>query len=83
MVGADALFVLTDWKQFKNLDLDRAKSLLKEPVIFDGRDWLDRDAVQAKGFTYFAVGKRTNGLDHIDEKSGDYAFALLKNGGNK
>ncbi len=79
MEGAEALFVLTDWVQFSNLDLPKVKGLLKEAVIFDGRNMLDKNAVEAQGFTYFAVGKRTNGLDHIEKKSGNYSFALLKN----
>lgn len=76
--GAKALFILTDWKQFSDLDLEKTKNTMKTAVIFDGRNMLDKNKVEAAGFTYFAVGKRTNGLDHIEKKSGNYSFALLK-----
>jgi UDPglucose 6-dehydrogenase len=94
MEGADALFLLTEWDDFKTLDLDRVKSLLKTPVIFDGRNLLNKKEVEGLGFTYFAVGKKTNGLEQVapqeyseallmgkEEKTGP--TALLPNGNNK
>jgi len=78
---ADALFLLTEWDRFARLDLDRVKSLLKKPVIFDGRNLLNKKEVESKGFTYFAVGKRTNGLDKIDEAKFKPSFAWLRNNG--
>ena len=41
MDNADALFILTEWKEFANIDLERVKAMLKNPVIFDGRNLLD------------------------------------------
>ncbi len=55
--GADALVLMTEWNQYRNLDLDRVKSLLKKPVFFDLRNVYKREDVEAKGFAYFAVGK--------------------------
>jgi UDPglucose 6-dehydrogenase len=78
--GADALFILTEWKEFAGLDIERVKSLLKEPVIFDGRNMLDKELVQNSGFTYFAVGKRTNGVEKLDSRVSIHKTALLTNG---
>jgi UDPglucose 6-dehydrogenase len=79
MVGADALVILTDWPEFRELDLLRVKSLLKNPVIFDGRNMLDPLKVQAAGFIYFAMGRPTNGQEIISQKDTTYA-AKLANG---
>ena len=56
MKGADALVILTEWNQFRNLDLDTVKKLLKAPVIFDLRNIYRRFEVQEKGLRYFGVG---------------------------
>jgi UDPglucose 6-dehydrogenase len=82
MKGSDALIILTEWKEFKDFDLAKTKSLLKTPVIFDGRNILDKVKVQDAGFTYFAVGKRTNGLDKQKDNSYMAATALLKTNGD-
>ena len=55
--GADALVLITEWNQFRNLDLDRVKSLLKSPLFFDLRNVYKRDELESKGFRYFAVGR--------------------------
>ncbi len=55
--GADALLILTEWPRFKELDFTRIKSLLTAPVIFDGRNLLNRGELQALGFTYLALGR--------------------------
>ena len=79
--GADALFVLTEWKEFATIELDKVKTLLKSPVIFDGRNLLDRAKVEGMGFTYFAVGKRTNGMVKIDTRN-LYQTVLLNTNGS-
>ena len=79
--GADALFILTEWKEFASIDLDKVKLLMTEPVIFDGRNMLDWHKAEEAGFTYFAVGKRTNGVEKIEGKK-LYATAILSNGNN-
>jgi UDPglucose 6-dehydrogenase len=80
MSDADALFILTDWKEFAELNLKKVHLLLKKQVIFDGRNLLNREDVQRHGFTYFAVGRPTNGLDFLKKKSGKQVFAVLTNG---
>lgn len=55
--GCDALVLMTEWNQFRNLDLLQIKSLLKAPYFFDLRNVYKRSDVEAKGFKYFAVGK--------------------------
>jgi UDPglucose 6-dehydrogenase len=55
--GCDALMVLTEWNEFKQLDLEKVKSLLKTPVIYDGRNLYNPATMRAAGFTYRAVGR--------------------------
>lgn len=55
--GADALIVLTEWKQYRAPDFDEIKSRLKTPLIFDGRNLYSTKKVLEQGFTYYAVGK--------------------------
>jgi UDPglucose 6-dehydrogenase len=54
---ADALVLATEWNEFKQLDFDRILSLMRNPVILDGRNLWDGDALRAKGFTYFGIGR--------------------------
>jgi len=56
--GADALVVVTEWKEFRSPDFSMLRRLLKEPVIFDGRNLYDPSAVRAAGFHYHAIGRR-------------------------
>jgi UDPglucose 6-dehydrogenase len=53
----DALMVLTEWNEFKNIDLERIREAMKTPVIFDGRNIYDPAEVRAFGFTYRGVGR--------------------------
>lgn len=55
--GSDALVLLTEWNQFRNLDLERLRSLMKAPYFFDLRNVYKRQEVEEMGFKYFAVGK--------------------------
>jgi UDPglucose 6-dehydrogenase len=55
--GCDALMVVTEWNEFKQLDLEKVKSLLKSPVIYDGRNIYDPATMRALGFTYRAIGR--------------------------
>lgn len=55
--GCDALIIVTEWNEFRNPDLEKVKSLLKRPVIFDGRNLYDPDTIKEKGFTYYSVGR--------------------------
>ena len=55
--GADAMLILTEWDQFRALDLDRVKAALRSPVIVDLRNIYKPADVAAKGFTYVSVGR--------------------------
>jgi UDPglucose 6-dehydrogenase len=55
--GADAVVVATDWKEFKSLDLKKVKSLVRTPVLLDGRNIFDPAAVTRMGFEYQGVGR--------------------------
>ena len=55
--GADALVVITEWKEFRSLDFPRARTLLKTPLIFDGRNLYDPADVRAAGLEYFGIGR--------------------------
>ncbi len=59
--GCDALIVVTPWNEFKQLDLEKLKGLLKSPVIFDGRNIYDPVQMKELGFTYRGVGRGFNG----------------------
>ena len=55
--GCDALIVATEWNEFKQLDLDRLKGLLRTPIMYDGRNIYDPRLMKAMGWTYRGVGR--------------------------
>nr|WP_299381591.1 UDP-glucose/GDP-mannose dehydrogenase family protein [Allomuricauda sp.] len=55
--GADAMLLLTEWKEFRSPDFMEIKTSLKQPVIFDGRNQFDDDRLRELGFTYYQIGK--------------------------
>lgn len=55
--GADALFIVTEWNEFRHPDFERMKRLLQQPVIFDGRNLFDPAAMRERGFTYYGIGR--------------------------
>ncbi|PZO01576.1 MAG: UDP-glucose 6-dehydrogenase [Alphaproteobacteria bacterium] len=55
--GADAVVILTEWDQFRALDLDRIKLLLKQPVMVDLRNVYRPDDMRARGFRYSSIGR--------------------------
>jgi UDPglucose 6-dehydrogenase len=55
---AEALLVITEWNEFREPDFEKIKSLMKNPVIFDGRNIYDGKKLNEKGFTYFSIGKK-------------------------
>ena len=59
LIDSNALLLLTEWNEFRRPDFDRIKSLLKTPVIFDGRNQYDSNRLKSKGFSYFCVGKKS------------------------
>jgi UDPglucose 6-dehydrogenase len=54
--GSDALVIVTEWDEFRQLDLARIKRLLKSPVIIDGRNIYDPAVIRSLGFIYTGVG---------------------------
>ena len=55
---ADALALVTEWNEFKFLNLERLRSLMRRPVIFDGRNFYEPDRMRRLGFEYYSVGRR-------------------------
>jgi UDPglucose 6-dehydrogenase len=55
--GADALAIVTEWREFRSPDFDHIKGALRFPVIFDGRNLYDPDQMQQAGFDYYAIGR--------------------------
>jgi UDPglucose 6-dehydrogenase len=54
---AHALLVLSDWREFAAVDLQRLRDALRHPIVIDGRNLFDPDTMLEKGFTYFSVGR--------------------------
>jgi UDPglucose 6-dehydrogenase len=59
--GCDALMVIAEWNEFKQLDLERLRTVMKSPVLFDGRNIYNPVEARASGFTYRGVGRGFNG----------------------
>ena len=57
LTDADALVIATEWSEFRTPDFDKIKSLLKSPVIFDGRNLFDLSQMQEGGFHYESIGR--------------------------
>jgi UDPglucose 6-dehydrogenase len=57
--GSDALLIATEWSAFRNPDFEKIKTLLNQPVIFDGRNIYDLEEMKNKGFHYSSIGRRT------------------------
>ena len=55
--GADAMLIITEWQEFREIDLKKAKKLLKTPIIIDGRNLLNPKLVKEEGFTYVGIGR--------------------------
>lgn len=56
--NADFLAVATEWSVFRTPDFDKIKSLLKQPLIFDGRNLYDLETLVEAGFSYFSIGRK-------------------------
>ena len=55
--NADALVIVTEWKEFRSPDFATIKATLKEPVIFDGRNLYEPKSIRAEGFEYYPIGR--------------------------
>jgi UDPglucose 6-dehydrogenase len=58
--GADGLAIMTEWQEFRNPDFEIMRRLLREKVIFDGRNLYEPKQLQNLGFTYYAIGRKVN-----------------------
>jgi UDPglucose 6-dehydrogenase len=59
--GCDALVVVTDWNEFKQLELARIRNLMAQPVVVDGRNIYDPAVMKTLGFCYRGIGRGYNG----------------------
>ena len=59
--GAELLLILTEWKEFVHPDFKRMKTLLRSPVVFDGRNIYDPATMAQAGFTYYSIGRTAVG----------------------
>ncbi len=57
LAGADALAIVTEWREFRSPDFDAIKSRLSSPLIVDGRNLYDPETLKSLGFTYYAIGR--------------------------
>ena len=55
------MVLVTEWKPFRNPDFERMKRIMRSPIIFDGRNQYEPEALHAAGFEYVGIG-RANGL---------------------
>lgn len=67
--GVDALLIVTEWNEFRQPDFARMRSLMKTPVIFDGRNLYELRRMDLEGFRYYSVGRRAVGLPSSDTAS--------------
>jgi UDPglucose 6-dehydrogenase len=56
--GADVLVIVTEWNEFRALELGRVKKLLKRPRLVDLRNIYDPESVRKNGFEYWGIGRR-------------------------
>ena len=55
--GAEALFLVTEWNEFRQPDFQRVKELMAKPVVFDGRNIWNPQRLRDMGFAYYGVGR--------------------------
>ncbi len=58
IAGADCLVVVTEWNEFRNLDMEKVKRLMNQPVVVDLRNLYDPEKMKAMGFNYLCVGRQ-------------------------
>ena len=56
--GADALLIVTEWKEFRSPDFAHMARALKHPVVFDGRNLFDPDTMRAAGLEHYPIGRK-------------------------
>jgi UDPglucose 6-dehydrogenase len=55
---AHVVVLCTEWSEFKDLDLDKLKSVMRYPIFVDGRNLFDPEEMERRGFTYYSMGRR-------------------------
>lgn len=63
--GADAIVIVTEWNEFKFLDFEKLKQVMRTPLIFDGRNMFDPDRIRNKGIEYHCIGRAALPGDNI------------------
>ena len=58
--GADAMILMTEWNEFRRPDYEKMAELLKQKIIFDGRNQYERAKLESKGFEYYNIGEKIN-----------------------
>jgi len=82
--GADALLILTEWKEFANLDLARIKDLLSYPIVLDGRNLYSPEEMANAGLNYYSVGRAPIEISRLTPAKSKLAkHAVSKNGSHK
>jgi UDPglucose 6-dehydrogenase len=69
--GCDALLILTEWKEFANLDLERLRSVIKRPIVIDGRNLYAVQQMTDAGFTYHSIGRTIGVPEHVSSVAHD------------
>jgi UDPglucose 6-dehydrogenase len=57
LTGADALVLVTEWNEFREPDYARMRKLMRQPIIFDGRNIYNPEQIRGQGFTYSSIGR--------------------------
>ena len=57
IAGADALLIVTEWNEYRNLDLERTREIMRGNIIFDTRNVLDAEKARSMGFIYAGIGR--------------------------
>jgi UDPglucose 6-dehydrogenase len=69
--GADCLCIMTEWQEFRSPDFDRIAEMLREPLIFDGRNVYDLEQMKSLGFQYLSIGRpKVKGKKRVGELVG-------------
>ncbi|MGB9979581.1 UDP-glucose dehydrogenase family protein [Methanobacterium sp.] len=73
LIDADALLIITEWKEFKEANLDRVKELMNIPLIIDGRNIFDPEVIKNKEFDYYSIGR-----DPVKSDNEEYFEYIIK-----
>jgi UDPglucose 6-dehydrogenase len=68
--GADCIAILTDWPEFRQVDLAQLRASMRGRLVYDGRDMLDRGAIEGAGFIYCGIGRPATGTREANGRNG-------------